>query len=134
MSERLEVVFPGGKRVDVQIAGFRIATDQSLKAGGEASAPEPFDLFLASMAGCAGIYALNFCQTREIPTQGMDLSMVWERDPVQPLKAKVRFQLKLPEGFPDKYRDGIVRAMDLCAVKSHIQNPPEFVTEIVDLT
>lgn len=132
MTEQLEVVFPGGKRVDVQIGGFRIATDQSVKAGGEASAPEPFDLFLASMAGCAGISALSFCQTREIPTQGMDLSMVWERDPVQPLRSRVTFRLKLPEGFPDKYRDGIVRAMDLCAVKKHIQTPPEFVTEIVD--
>jgi putative redox protein len=131
MSERLEVFFPGGKRVDVQIGGFRIATDQSAKAGGEASAPEPFALFLASMAACAGIYALNFCHAREIPAQGLKLSMLWERDPVQPLQSEVRFQVKLPEGFPDKYREGIVRAMDLCAVKKHIQNPPEFTTEIL---
>jgi ribosomal protein S12 methylthiotransferase accessory factor len=56
--------------------------------------------------------------------------MDWERDPAQ--GAKVRDRLQLPPGFPDKYRSGIVKAMELCAVKKHIQTPPEFVTEIVD--
>lgn len=132
MSQRLEVRFPGGKRVDIQAGDFLIATDQSIKGGGDASAPEPFDLFLASIAGCAGIYALGFCQSRDLPTEGLGLSMLWERDAQQPMRATVRLQLTLPEGFPDKYREGITRAMDLCAVKKHIQNPPEFVTEIVD--
>jgi ribosomal protein S12 methylthiotransferase accessory factor len=131
MSERLEVTFPGGKRVDIDVGGFRVSTDQSIKAGGDACAPEPFALFLASMAGCAGIYALNFCQTRKIATEGLGLSMAWERDPAHPPQATVRFQLRLPSGFPDKYRDGIVRAMDLCAVKKHIQDPPRFITEIL---
>jgi len=46
------------------------------------------------------------------------------------LEAGVRLQLTLPAGFPPKYREGIVRAMELCAVKKHIQNPPEFTVEI----
>ena len=75
MSERYEVLFPGGKRVDVRVGDFVIQTDQSLKRGGEASAPEPFDLFLSSMAACAGIFALNFCTSRDLPTAGLGLSM-----------------------------------------------------------
>lgn len=132
MSERLDVLFPGGKRVDIQVGEFRIATDQSVKAGGAASAPEPFVLFLASMAGCAGIYALNFCQSREISSADLGLTMLWESDEQQPLQAKVRFQLQLPAGFPDKYRASLVRAIELCAVKKSIQNPPEFIIEILD--
>lgn len=132
MSEQLEVVFPGGKRVDILCGGFRIGTDQSAKAGGEASAPEPFVLFLASIAGCAGIYALNFCQSRRLPTEGLNLYMLWESGGTKPIQAKVRFQLKLPEGFPQKYQQGILRAMDLCAVKKYIQNAPEFTTEILE--
>jgi len=132
MSERLDVLFSGGKRVNVQIREFEITTDQSIKAGGEASAPEPFDLFLASMAACAGIYALNFCQSRNIPTEGLALGMEWDRDTQKPLEAKVRYRLTLPTGFPDKYRSSITRAMELCAVKKHIQTPPEFTIEIVE--
>jgi ribosomal protein S12 methylthiotransferase accessory factor len=132
MRERLDVLFPGGKRVDIQTEGLTIATDQSVKNGGEGTAPTPFSLFLASMGACAGVYALNFCQKRDLPTDGLRLSMFWERDSSKPSRAKVRFLLTLPEGFPDKYRQGIVRAMDLCAVKKNIENPPDFITEIVD--
>jgi ribosomal protein S12 methylthiotransferase accessory factor len=131
MSERLDVLFPGGKRVDIRIREFEIATDQSEKAGGGAGAPEPFDLFLASIAACAGIYALNFCRSRGISTDGLRLSMLWESDGDKGARAKARLRLELPFGFPEKYRAGIVKAMDLCAVKKHIQNPPEFGTEIV---
>jgi putative redox protein len=132
MSERLDVSFPAGKRVDIRVGEHTLLTDQSVKAGGDASAPEPFDLFLASIAGCAGIYALNFCQSRDLSTEGLGLTMWWERGGQQPLDAKVRLQLHLPEGFPEKYRAGILRAMDLCTVKKYIQNPPQFVTEVID--
>jgi ribosomal protein S12 methylthiotransferase accessory factor len=130
VSEHLEVTFPGGKRVDVQFGGFRVATDQSENNGGEASAPAPFDLFLASIAACSGIYALNFCQTRDIPTQGLGLSLSWESGGKDGSGASATLRLRLPEGFPDRYRDGIVRSMDLCAVKKAILHPPGFAVEV----
>jgi len=124
------VAFPGGKRVDAQVGQFLIQTDQSVKGGGEASAPEPFDLFLASIASCAGIFALGFCQSRKLETEGLGLKMVYERDDKKRMITHIRFQLTLPSGFPDKYRDGIVRAMELCAVKKHMHEAPEFSFEL----
>ena len=130
-TEIIDVQFPGGKRVDVRVGEFLIKTDQSLKYGGGASAPEPFALFLASIASCAGIFALGFCQKRELSTEGLDLKMVCERDEKNIMIVRMTLKLTLPEGFPDKYREGIVRAMDLCAVKKHIQEAPEFFFELV---
>ncbi len=130
MKETLNISFPGNKKVDIQVGNFTLNTDQSLKRGGEASAPEPFDLFLASMASCAGIFALGFCQSRELPTEGLGLEMDWEREEQPPHAAKVTYRLTLPEGFPEKYRDSIIRAIDLCTVKHYIHNPPEFVIEV----
>ncbi len=126
MAQSLVVKFPGGKRVDVQIGDFLVQTDQSIKLGGEASAPEPYALFLSSLVACAGIFALNFCTSRNLSTEGLALSMDWERDPKAPANAKAQLRLRVPEGFPDKYRAGIVKAMNLCAVKKTIENPPEF--------
>jgi ribosomal protein S12 methylthiotransferase accessory factor len=131
VSEQLIVTFPAGKRVDVRVGDFDIPTDQSVKLGGEASAPTPFALFLASMAACSGIYALDFCQTRNISTEGLGLSMDWEQDAKAPAIAAARLSLRLPEGFPAQYRESIVKAMDLCAVKKHIMTPPRFEIEIV---
>ena len=128
--QTVAVAFPGGKRVDVEIGEFMLQTDQSKKNGGDGAAPEPFDLFLASLASCAGIYALNFCQARKISSDGIALKMHCQRDEKQKMITRATFQLTLPQGFPDKYQTGIVRAMELCTVKRHMQNAPEFAIEI----
>lgn len=123
----VNVTFPGGKKVDSQIGGgLVISTDQSPERGGEGSAPEPFDLFLASIASCAGIFALNFCHSRDLPTEGMNLSMRCIKDPEKKLFSKMILNLELPQDFPEKYRKSIVRAMELCAVKKHMMDAPEF--------
>ena len=129
MKQTLKVNFPGGKKVDVSAGDFHIPTDQCLKAGGEASAPEPFDLFLSALASCAGIYALNFCHSRSLPTEGLSLEMDWEREDQSPFNARVHYRLTLPEDFPDKYRGSILKAMDLCTVKRYLHNPPDFTLE-----
>ena len=129
---KVQVSFPGGKRIDARIGDFVIHTDQSEKYGGSASAPEPFDLFLASIATCAGIFAWNFCQARDLPTEGIDLSMECIRDESKKLFTEMKLHLTLPQGFPEKYRSGIIRAMELCAVKRHIHEAPKFIIEIVE--
>jgi len=126
VSETLEVLFPGGKRVDIRVGDFLVRTDQSVKSGGEASAPEPFDVFLASLAGCAGIFALNFCQSRNLETEGLGLRLDWEPPARPPDPAQVIICLSLPKDFPEKYRDSIVRAVDQCTVKKYLFSPPQF--------
>jgi ribosomal protein S12 methylthiotransferase accessory factor len=124
--QRVEVIFAGGKRIDVRIGDFLVRTDQSRMAGGEASAPEPFDLFLASIAACAGIFALNFCIARDIGTDGLGLRMECEKDERKKLYSNILLHLRPPPGFPERYRSGIVKAMELCTVKRHIADSPEF--------
>ena len=126
MERKIAVSFPGGLRVDAAIDGRIIPTDQSIKEGGAGAAPEPFLLFLASIATCAGIYALRFCETRRIPTDGMALNMACEYDEEAKRYRRMTLDLKLPKGFPKKYEGAIVKAMDLCAVKRQVMNPPEF--------
>jgi putative redox protein len=67
MSElpEIKVTFPGGLRVDAEYKGFVIKTDQPVKHGGSGTAPAPFDLFLASIAACAGFYVVAFCRERD---------------------------------------------------------------------
>ena len=120
------VRFPGGKRVDAEYGGFTIRTDQPPQAGGEGTAPQPFDLFLASIATCAGIYVKGYCDSRGIATDGLGFEMQVEREPEKHRVARLVLEIKLPEGFPEKHRDAVVRAANLCAVKKHILDPPAF--------
>lgn len=123
-SSRLEVRFPGGARVEARYRGQTIVTDQPVKSGGEGTAASPFDLFLASIATCAGFYAHQFCRHRNLPTDGLALSLEPVRDPERKLVERVVLRLTLPEDFPDKYRRAITRAVDQCAVKRHLAEPP----------
>ncbi len=122
----MEVVFPGGKKVDAVYNGFTIKTDQPIMGGGESSAPEPFSLFLASIGTCAGIYVLGFCQQRGISTDGVKIVQRMEVDPIKRGIGKIDLEIQVPPEFPDQYKDAVIRSAELCAVKRHLHDPPKF--------
>ncbi|OGD18345.1 MAG: osmotically inducible protein OsmC [Candidatus Aminicenantes bacterium RBG_16_63_16] len=127
MSEReIQVTFPGGVKVDAVYKGFLIKTDQPVHQGGEGTAPAPFDLFLASIATCAGFYTVAFCRERGIPTENAGVVMRAEKDPETKMISKIRIELRLPAGFPEKYMRAVIKAVDYCTVKAHILKPPAF--------
>lgn len=123
---KFEVSFPGGMRVDAAFGGHRLKTDQPVEVGGTDTAPAPFDLFLGSLATCAGFYAMRFCQQREIPTDGLGVTLEPIREPGAKKLGKIRIELTLPPEFPEKYHEAILRAVDQCAVKRAVFDPPEF--------
>ena len=128
----MKVGFPGGFAVSARFRGHEMLTDQPVKAGGADSAPPPFDLFLASIATCAGFYALRFCQSRQIDSEGLGVTLEPIRDPETRRVARLRIELTLPPAFPDRYRKAILRAVDQCAVKRHILEPPAFDVVVAD--
>jgi putative redox protein len=127
----MEIVFPGNKKVDAIFNGQVIKTDQPVQAGGDGTAPAPFDLFLASIGTCAGIYVLGFCQARGIPTEGIKLIQKMNYNFQKRLFDKIEIEIKLPPDFPEKYKAAVIHAADNCAVKKHLLNPPEIVVKTV---
>jgi len=126
MSKEIRLKFPGGKRVDAEMKGFTIKTDQPVYQGGEGSSPAPFDLFLASIATCAGIYLLSFCQNRNISTEDLGLIMTKEIDKDKKMIKRLNMEIQLPLDFPKKYEKAVVKSVNQCSVKRHMLEPPEF--------
>jgi len=124
------VDFPGGQRVDAHFKGFTVPTDQPPAA----SAPTPFDLFLASIATCAGIYVLGFCQQRGLSTDGIQIVQHIESNPQSGMVEQIDIDILVPPTFPTKYYDSLVRSAELCKVKKHIEKPPKFnvTTKVAD--
>jgi ribosomal protein S12 methylthiotransferase accessory factor len=118
--------FPGGARVDAHFGSYIVETDQPPMGGGEGSAPTPFSLFLSSIGTCAGIYVLGFCKQRGLSTEGIRIVQRAHTDPVTRMIGKVDLEIQVPPDFPEKYRDSLIRSAELCAVKKHLENPPEF--------
>jgi putative redox protein len=122
----MEITFDGGKVITAHIDGHIIRTDQPLDNGGGNTAPAPFDLFLASIGTCAGIYVKSFCDRRQISTEGIKIIQTLEYGEDQKVPSAINLDIQLPAGFPEKYRDAVINAADLCLVKKTIAKQPKF--------
>jgi ribosomal protein S12 methylthiotransferase accessory factor len=112
--------FPGGQRVDAHFGNFTIPTDQPPQS----SAPTPFATFLSSIGTCAGIYVLGFCQQRGVSPEGIRIIQRINKSVETGLVDTIDLEIQLPASFPEKYKEAVIRAADLCAVKKHLEHPP----------
>ena len=127
ISMDIQLSFPGGKRVDASFGNHVVRTDQPTDLGGLGSEPAPFDLFLASIATCAGIYVLGFCQARGIPIDGLTVTQRSVIDPEHKAPIRIELEIGFPPTFPEKYKASVLRAAEGCKVKKAIAAHPEFV-------
>ena len=119
----------GGRRVDAELNGHHVLTDQPRSNGGEDTAPSPFQVFLASLGTCAGIFVQGFCAKRGIPYG--DIKLI-ERPTYGSTGAfeSVDFELQLPPDFPTTYQQALLRVIDHCSVKRVLQSPPTFTSRV----
>lgn len=122
----MEIYFDGNKKINARFNGQDIKTDQPVQGGGDGSAPAPFDLFLASIGTCAGIYVKGFCDQRGIPSDNIKIIQKMNFNPMSRLIDRIDLEIQVPEDFPEKYKDAVINAANLCAVKRHMQQPPAF--------
>ena len=130
----ITITFPGGKKVNAEVNGMIISTDQPKLQGGEGSSPSPFHHFLASIGTCAGIYVLSFCQERGIPTDKITLTERLEYAPGPDGKSvldTIAIDINVPSDFPEKYSNALIKVADQCAVKKAIMHPPKFAIKTV---
>jgi len=121
---RMEMIidFPGGQKVDAHFRGHTVQTDQPT----EDSAPMPFEIFLASIGTCAGIYVLGFCQQRGLSTEGIRIVQRNSANPANGMMDKIDLEIQVPPSFPQQYHAALIRSAELCKVKKTLENPPTF--------
>jgi ribosomal protein S12 methylthiotransferase accessory factor len=121
----LVIRLAGNRRIEAGVGAHTVRTDQPPEMGGEGSAPSPFDLFLASIGTCAGVFVQGFCAKRGIPFEEIVLRerVTYGEDGVL---ASVDLEIQLPETFPEKYRDAVVKVAEQCSVKRAIHAQPLF--------
>jgi putative redox protein len=130
----ITITFPGGKKVNAEMNGMVIPTDQTKLEGGEGSAPSPYLHFLASIGTCAGIYILSFCTERGIPMEKVSLTERLEFATTPEGKSfldTIALDINVPPDFPEKYHKALIKVADQCAVKKTILHPPKFAIKTV---
>ncbi len=122
----MEITFDGGKIITAHSHHHLIKTDQPVNQGGGDTAPSPFEVYLASIGTCAGVYVKSFCDNRKIPAEDIKIIQNTVYDKETGLPVSITLDIQLPSGFPEKYKAALVSVAELCKVKKSIASPPEF--------
>ena len=120
------VSFPGGVAVEADVKGHTVRTDQPPPLGGglgrqrRSTSSSPRSRRAWASTPCTSV------RSGGIATEGLGLSVETVRDEEKKRLSTIRVALTLPPGFPEKYKGAIGRAVDQCAVKKHMVEPPAF--------
>jgi len=126
----VSIRFAGGKVVEAETKGFTIATDVPTEPGGTVTAPSPVDLLLAALGNCSSYYVLHFCEQRELPVDDISLSVDVQRDTKARKITDIQVSIRVPESFPEKYVDPMLRAASQCTVKKMMLDCPTIDTTV----
>lgn len=121
----MEITFEEKKKVIAKFGDYKVTTDQPIEAGGEGTAPSPFEMFLSSIGTCAGIFVKSFCDQRGISSKDVKIIESFDYNPETHLIGKIKLDIHLPPDFPEKYKSAVISAANLCTVKKHLATPPE---------
>jgi ribosomal protein S12 methylthiotransferase accessory factor len=117
------VVYEGKRRFTAHCENERITFDLPLGMGGDAKGVSPPEAFAVSLAACAGYYALFYCNEKNLSADGMVLSMEGHKDKKR--VTHITTEIALPNVDVEKHREGIMKAIEDCIVKSSIEVKPD---------
>jgi uncharacterized OsmC-like protein len=93
---------------------------------------EGSDLLLCALATCTGFQVADFLRERGFDTSAAGVRIEAERGAESHLLESISIEVMVPSGFPEKYRDAIVRAAGLCFVKQQLGHKPEITTTVIE--
>ena len=110
----ITVTHDGGLRFAAQIRSHRVVTDQSVRAGGEDSAPSPIELISAALGGCVALYVHQFCESRRLPHDGMRIEVMPHNATSPNRIAELTVTVRLPTGLPSHTMEMLERVVRSC--------------------
>ena len=108
------VTHAGGEKFAIRIRSHEIMVDQTLKGGGEDSAPTPIELLGAALGSCIAYYVNQFLATRALSTDGLRIEVVQTNGSNPSRVEDFAIRLVLPPDLGDEYRLKLWRVIHAC--------------------
>lgn len=117
-------------RFRIQIRGHEVVVDQPAPASGDAG-PTPTELFVASLAACAGFYARRFLARHGVADGELSIAcdFGWASDHSR--VTAVALRVETPRGIPEELHSALMRVLEHCTVHESIRETPTVSYEIV---
>ena len=124
----LEAKFVSQKKVEVKVNNFTLHTDMPLAAGGEDSAPNPFEMFMASFLACQAVFAMSFIEKNNMAKDKFSFKAAPVFDD-KGLITKMTTIVKIPSDFPQEKEAHFINVLKTCKVGKHINFEKEILLE-----
>src|SRR5262249_24300257 len=115
--------YQGAKRFEAVARGHHVVSDQPPEKSGADTGMTPPELFLSSIAACAGYYAAEDLNVRNLPAEGLEIRVSAEKGDKPVRLTGIRLEVTAP-GLNQRHRDGVLRAVDACLLKHTLTIPP----------
>ncbi|MGD0095162.1 MAG: OsmC family protein [Terracidiphilus sp.] len=123
-------------KFSIQARSHSVVCDQPAENGGEDSGMTPPELMLASLGSCAGFYAVQYLETRNLIQSGRTESGVKVTVTAEKLKGPARLgnfriQVVSPVSLTKEQTEGLMRSVHHCLIHNTLLSPPEIAIELV---
>jgi putative redox protein len=105
-----------GLRHSIEIDEHLLHADAPVEFGGQASGPEPHDLFDAALGACKALTLMLYAKQKGLPLDGLDVRVA--RDDSQERQGSYRLavELELHGALDEAQRQQLLRIADKCPV------------------
>lgn len=126
----LKVVHLDGVKFEVQARSHTIVCDQPAENGGEDAGMTPPELLLASLATCAGFYALQYLKARNLPESGLEVTVTAEKLKQPGRVGNFKIQVICPVELTPEQSEGLMRSVHHCTIHNTLLSLPKIEIEL----
>jgi putative redox protein len=117
------VQYLDGVKFNVAVRGHSVVCDQPLENKGDDAGISPPEFLLASLATCAGYYALEYLRARSLPTGGLSVHVSAGKLKQPARLGEFRIDVVTPSLEP-RHEDGVLRAVKSCLIHNTLLHAP----------
>jgi uncharacterized OsmC-like protein len=126
----LLVNYLGNVQFEAETRGHKIICDQPFDSKGDDEGMTPPELLLASLATCAGYYAVEYLNTRNLPKEALRVKISAEKAKNPARLGKFVIAVEVP-GLTDPHHiEGVRRSVEKCLIKNTLLVAPEIQVDI----
>jgi len=120
-----------GDRFVIDIRGHELWVDQPVGDGGGDLGPTPTELFVASLASCAGFYAGRFLRRHGLSPDGLRVACRFDMAEDRPARVRsITLAVSVGAALSPSQREALQRVVEHCTVHNSIRLSPEIGIEV----
>lgn len=127
---QIKVTHVDGVKFAIQARTHTILCDQPQNNGGADSAMTPPELLLASLGSCAAFYAVQYLKTRNLPENGIEVTVDAEKLSQPGRVGNFRIHVACPVELTEEQTQGLLHSVHHCTIHNTLLTPPRIEIEL----